>query len=152
MRRRRYERDGGIAGLGAWVTTASANGVLSDDDIVARARWAQKYGAKQVMAARGQLAAALNDPELSVPADSPLRRAGEAEAARPASGGRREGVPPAPGLRAIKAAGLLKALTQANTAILDFTASANEIIGALTAPGQVQQAASARDNALLSAH
>jgi hypothetical protein len=152
MRRRRYERDGGIAGLGAWVKATSANGVLADDDIVARARWARKYGAKQVMAARGQLAAALNDPELSVPADSPLRRAGDAEAARPASDVSREDVLTDAGVRAIKAADLLKALTQANTAIHDFTASANEIIGALTAPGQVQQAASARDNALLSAH
>ena len=152
MRRRRYERDGGIAGLGAWVKATSANGVLADDDIVARARWARKYGAKQVMAARGQLAAALNDPELSVPADSPLRRAGDAEAARPASDVSREDVLTDAGVRAIKAADLLKALTQANTAIHDFTASANEIIGALAVPAQIQQAASARDNALLSAH
>ena len=128
--------------MGYWPTTISSRG---------RAGLGSTE-AKQVMAARGQLAAALNDPELSVPADSPLRRAGEAEAARPASDVSREDVLTDAGVRAIKAAGLLKALTQANTAIHDFTASANEIIGALAVPAQIQQAASARDNALLSAH
>src|ERR1019366_7805794 len=123
--------------MGYWPTTISSRGRAG----------LGSTGAKQVMAARGQLAAALNDPELSVPADSPLRRAGEAEAARPASD-----VLTDAGVRAIKAADLLKALTQANTCIHDFTASANEIIGALAVPAQIQQAASARDNALLSAH
>lgn len=128
--------------MGYWPTTISSRGRAG----------LGSTGAKQVMAARGQLAAALNDPELSVPADSPLRRAGEAEAARPASDVSREDVLTDAGVRAIKAADLLKALTQANTAIHDFTASANEIIGALAVPAQIQQAASARDNALLSAH
>jgi hypothetical protein len=85
LRRRLYERDGGIAGLGSWVKTAAADGVLADDDIIARAKWARKYGPKQVTEARGRLRAALAEPSLVVPDDSPLRQACQSESVRPAN-------------------------------------------------------------------
>lgn len=152
MRRHLYERGGSIPGLGDWVKTAAANGVLADDDIVGRAQWAMKYGAKHVMAIRSRLAEALAAPDLSVPADSPLWLACHAESIRTANDVTREDVLTDEGAHSTKAADLLKALTQANTAIHDFTSSANEIIAAQTEPEKKQQATRARDNALSSAH
>ena len=72
LRRHLYERDDGIAGLGNWVKTAADDGVLSDDDIIARAKWARKYGPTQVTTAREQLHKALAESSLAVPNDSPL--------------------------------------------------------------------------------
>jgi hypothetical protein len=85
LRRRWYERANVPAGLGAWVKRAADSGILADDDIVARARWARKYGIRQVVTARKQLAGALADSAQSVPTDSPLRRACQEEADRRAS-------------------------------------------------------------------
>lgn len=151
LRRRRYERDGGIAGLGDWVKLAAANGVLADDDIVARAQWARKYGQKQVLVMRARLARALADPGLAVPRESPLWQACHAESARPATDVTREDVLTNEGARSTKAAALLDSLTKASTAIHDFKSSADEIIGTLADPGQAQQATRTRDNALSAA-
>lgn len=152
MRLSLYKRDGGITGLGAWVKAAAADGVMADDDIVARAQWARRYAAKQVMAVRVLLGRAVGAPDLSVPPDSPLWQACQTESIRPATDVSREDVLTDAGVRAIKAADLLKALTAANTAIHDFTSSANEVIAALTVPDEVQQATRARDNALRGRH
>jgi hypothetical protein len=148
---RQFGRDRSIPGLGDWVRTAAADGVLSDDDIVSRARWAKKYGTKRVMAARGQLAKALADPDLSVPADSPLRQACQAESLRPATDVKRDDLLTDEGARSIKAADLLTSLTAANTALHDFTASANEIIATLAGPDQ-ERAIAMRDGALRMVH
>lgn len=72
--------DGGIAGLPAWATSAA--GRLSDTDILARLRWAKRYGKAQVLGARSQLGLLLDDPLTLLPS-CPLRAAAEAERLRP---------------------------------------------------------------------
>jgi hypothetical protein len=72
--------DGGIAGLPAWA--ASAAGRLSSTDILARLRWAKRYGRAQVLGARSQLGQVLDDPLTLLPS-CPLRAAAEAERLRP---------------------------------------------------------------------
>jgi hypothetical protein len=151
LRRRLYERDAGIAGPGDWVKMAAANGFLSDDDIVARARWARKYGPKQIMVMGGQLTKALADPSLDVPPESPLWQACRTESVRPATDIARADVLTDEGARSTNAADLLKSLTMANSAIHDFTSSAGAIIAALKDAGkeqQEEQAIRSRDNAL----
>lgn len=152
LRRRLYERDDGIAGLGSWVKTAAADGVLADDDIIARAKWARKYGPNQVTEARGQLRKALAEPSLIVPDDSPLWQACQVESVRPANDVRREDLLTERGGRRIEAANLLRSLTSADKAIHEFTSKVDAIIAALTDPDRKQQATHARDNALKTAH
>jgi len=151
LRLRLYERDGGIAGLGDWVKTAAADGILSDDDIVARAKWARKYGPRQVMKIRRRLAKAVDDADPAL-RDSPLGRACRAEAGRKADDATREDVLTDQGARSTKAADLLDSLTKANTAIRDFTSAANEIIAALQDdPAKAEQAEKISGRALGSA-
>jgi hypothetical protein len=151
LRLRLYERDGGIAGLGNWVKTAAADGILSDDDIVARAKWARRYGPRQVMKIRARLAKALKDADLAL-RDSPLGQACRAEADRKADDVTREDVLTDEGARSTKAADSLDSLSKANAAIRDFTSAANEIITALKDdPAKAEQAERLRDNTLRSA-
>jgi hypothetical protein len=143
-----YERDDGIEGLGSWVKTAAAQGLLADDDIVACAKWARKYGPEQVTAARGQLREALAEPSLAVPHDSKLWRDCEEESGRSANDVKREDVLTDRGGQRIKAENLLRSLTTADQAIHEFTSKVDAIIAALKDPDSKQQATDARDNAL----
>lgn len=140
LRRRLYERDGGIAGLGSWVKTVAADGVLANDVIVGRAKWARKYGPNKVTAARGQLREALAEPSLAVPHVSQLWKDCQAESVRPADDVKREDLLTDRGGKRIKAENLLGLLTSADKAIHEFTSKADAIIAALTDPESKQQA------------
>lgn len=149
LRRRWYQHAKVPTGLGVWVKRAAASRILADDDIVARAQWARKYGIGQVTTARQQLARALADPAQSVPANSPLRQACQEEANRPATDVKCEDVLTDEGARSIKAATLLETLTKADNAIREFKSSADRIIAPLPNPSQERtQATATRDNAL----
>jgi hypothetical protein len=152
LRRRLYERDGGIAGLGSWVKTVAAQGVLADDDIVACAKWARKYGPNQVMAAREQLKEALVKPSLAVPHDSPLWQDCQKESGRTGDDVKREDLLTDRGGRRIEAETLLQSLTTADEAIHEFTSKVDAIIAALKDPDSKQKATDARNNALETAH
>ena len=151
LRRKLYERDHGIAGLGNWVKTAAANGIMADDDIVARAIWARKYGIEQVMTVRGKLRATLADTSLAVPDGSPLRQACQVESNRPKTDIKREDVLTDEGEPSDTAAKLLTALTDADSAIRNFTSAADALIARMADSARKQQATASRDGMLASA-
>jgi hypothetical protein len=132
------------------VKTVTADGVLSDDDIVRRAKWARKYGPNKVKAARGQLREALAKLSL-VPQGSQLWKDCQRESDRPADDVKREDLLTDRGDKRIKAETLLVLLKSADKAIHEFTSKADAIIAALTDPESKQQATYARDNALKTA-
>lgn len=151
LRRRWYERANVPVGVGAWVKRAAASGVLADDDIVARAKWAKEYGIGQAMTARKQLAEALAD-SVSWLADSPLRQACQEEAALDENHVKSEDLLTDEGAKSIKAATLLETLTRADSAIREFESSASRIIAGLPDPSRERtNATAARDNTLSSA-
>lgn len=148
LRRRWYERANVPVGVGAWVKRAAKSGVLADDDIVARAKWAKKGGIDQVKKARKQLKQALPGT-VSWLAGSPLRQDCETEAKRDETDVNCEDLLTDEGAKSIKAVTLLETLTKADNAIRDFETSANLIIADLSDPSQERKnATQSRDNTL----
>jgi len=121
------ERDHGITGLGAWVKKAAAEGLMSNDDIAARAEWARKFGKKQVEAVRRRLRAAQKSGQDLE--GCPLWQACTEEAAR--KDVKRDDVLTDDGARSTTAANMLDALTKASTAISAFESSAAALIAKL---------------------
>lgn len=128
--------DAGIAGLRTWAN--DANGRLAEGDILARLRWAKRYGKGQVSRARAHLATVLDDPATRLP-PCPLRTEADAERNRQDITAA-DLLTPAGARATSKAEQLLQLVEQAGAARAEFDEIADALIAQLAGAEQREQA------------
>ena len=119
--------DDGIDGLNAWAT--AAEGRLAQANVVARLRWAKRYGKAQALGARAQLKSILAD-QTRLP-ECPLRQAAQDETDRGNNIRADELLTPAGERATSTAEHLLQLVEQASDALAAFDQVSEKLLAAI---------------------